>query len=102
MKRIIVNKDSKALYTYEGIDYLVENYPISVRYSFNQKYVLYSTTTVNFLFFFSYYPKLKEITSNDACSQEDVKDLIQRYLREKKNKELAELKEKKFYDGGVL
>ena len=60
MKRIIVNKDSKVLFNYKGIDYLVENY--QTMGSYGQKieaYDLYDSKTKGFLFFQGQFLRLK-------------------------------------------
>ena len=111
MKKIILNKDDKVLFEYEGVKYLVENYESTYSYHYPNKYLLYSAAPKKFLCFHYYELIHVSYFKEDTCGEDYksgsaktvlVKKLIESYLKEKKNRELAESNACNYYKGGTL
>lgn len=119
MKKLLLNKHSKVLFNYKGIEYLVENYQTLGNYGQKiEVYDLYDIKTKEFLFF-QWYPKLwssKYPTSlfnpetNDYYTNlnkgvlklEHTKLVIKDYLGHKRKIERTKLNEDNFLKGGTL
>jgi len=108
---ILLNKDSKVLYEYDGVKYLVDNYDTREAPHYPTKYLLYSQTQNKFLCF-SWYPCIhhihirESIYSGDGqigmAKRNNVRLLIESYLKDKKEKDLIQLNNDNYNKGGML
>ena len=109
MKKIILNKDDKVLFEYEGVEYLVENYESTDNYHYPNKYLLYSAVPTKLLCFYyykcihcCYFKESAFDYSYGLAKTESVKKLIQSYLEEKRNRDLIKLNIENYNKGGLL
>ena len=108
---ILLNKDSKVLYEYDGVKYLVDNYESRELPHYPTKYLLYSLTPNKFLCFY-WYPCIHHIYIKESIynsggqegmmKRNNVKLLIQSYLKNKEENDLIQLNNDNYNKGGVL